>query len=575
MRKYVVCLIVSAMILVNENVVLAQTTENVNPANLEKENDETFTTMSSCESEENYESIFYSEPEETFTSLDSYMNDSCNSEFQDNKETNSYANENNATAIVQEENVNIEETTVDNLVIRNDVIKITEQPSDVTVKAGETFNVQVKAEGTGLKYQWQYCETEGGAWKDFSYANEATLTKKMFASWDGWQVRCVVKDKSGNSAETTAVHLMIRNDVIKITEQPSDVTVKAGETFNVQVKAEGTGLKYQWQYCEAEGGAWKDFSYANGATLTKKMLVSWDGLKIRCYVRNEYGNIEKSNVVTLHLASDNPAWVLNNGILTFLGKIDTKVIQDKDLVESVVIEGATQIPDRAFYNWPNLKSVTIGKSVKKIGNSAFFGCKKLEMLTLSQGLEIIGANAFRENYKISTLVIPTGVTTIGNGAFWDCYNLKKVKLSSTITEMPSAFGGQTKIETIGPAGGNYDLEYSWIDNSEYSQIPDNAFKSMSYLTSAVIEGVKGLGAYTFENCTRLKKVSVGNKVKYIFSGAFHGDISLECVIMSDEIITIGPYEVFDGCNPKMIIYCPINSYAMKWAKQNGIGYVCQ
>ena len=469
-------------------------------------------------------------------------------------------------------------------------LKITSQPSDYTGKAGETATFSVKAEGKNLKYQWQYSKDGGKNWTSFQTSARPSAAKANFQwviadRFNNWICRCQITDESGNSVITGTAKMIVRKDTttLKITQQPTDVTAKDGEAFKIQIKAEGTGLQYTWLYRMKESNRWEVFYNESGtgfetrSTLSRKMQTTWDGLSIKCRIEDEYDNFIESEVVTLQLdvTPEKPTWVLKDGVLTFYGEIKTDEIKEKDTVEKVVIDGATKIPDEAFYNWNNLRDVNIGGSVEVIGSSAFSDCKNLETVTLSEGLKEIYGHAFRNDYKLEKIDIPYGVTSIGGWAFGDCVHLKKVKLPETITSMRSAFAGQTRIQTVGPAGGGYDLEYSWQNNISDSQIPSNAFAQMSNLESAVIEGVESVGVYAFANCTRLHEVSVGNKIKYIFSGAFYECKLLYSVSLSADVIDIGPYEVFDGCSSKLVLYCPKNSYAMNWAKENGIKYECK
>ena len=469
-------------------------------------------------------------------------------------------------------------------------LKITQQPTDYTGKTGETATYSVKAEGTNLKYQWQYSKDGGVSWTNFQTSARPSAAKSNFQwviadRFNNWICRCQITDESGNSVTSEAAKMIVRKDTtaLKITQQPTNVTAKDGEAFKIQIKAEGTGLQYTWLYRMKESNRWEVFYNESGSgfetrsTLSRKMRATWDGLNIKCRIEDEYGNSIESETVTLQLdvTPEKPTWVLNDGVLTFYGEVKTDEIKEKDTIEKVVIDGATKIPDDAFCNWNNLRDVIIGGSVEVIGFSAFSDCKNLETVTLSEGLKKIYAHAFRNDYKLEKIDIPYGVSSIGDYAFGDCVHLKKVKLPETITSMSCAFAGQTRIQTVGPAGGGYDLEYSWTNNIPDSQIPSKAFAQMTNLESAVIEGVESVGVYAFADCTRLHEVSVANKTKYIFSGAFYECKLLYSVSLSADVIDIGPYEVFDGCSSKLILYCPKNSYAMNWAKENGIKYECR
>ena len=59
-----------------------------------------------------------------------------------------------------------------------------------------------------------------------------------------------------------------------------------------------------------------------------------------------------------------------------------------------ILEGATEIGERAFKCCANLQSVTIPESVKKIGYDAFYGCASLASVTIPESVTEIGVRAF-------------------------------------------------------------------------------------------------------------------------------------------------------------------------------------
>ena len=88
-------------------------------------------------------------------------------------------------------------------------IKIASQPIDVTVAEGKQATWKVSAEGNNLKYQWQYKSSANAGWTNFQSATGASMTKTV-GKWNGWQVRCVIKDGNGNyvSSGIVTIHLL-------------------------------------------------------------------------------------------------------------------------------------------------------------------------------------------------------------------------------------------------------------------------------------------------------------------------------------------------------------------------------
>ena len=67
----------------------------------------------------------------------------------------------------------------------------------------------------------------------------------------------------------------------------------------------------------------------------------------------------------------------------------------------------TKISANAFAKCKKLKSVTIGKNIKEIGNKAFSGCKKLQKITIkSKQLKKVGAKAFKGIHKKAKIKVP-------------------------------------------------------------------------------------------------------------------------------------------------------------------------
>ena len=188
-------------------------------------------------------------------------------------------------------------------------LKITSQPQDVMVKAGTTVNFNIKAQGEGLKYQWQVSSSNGERWGNTSLAGNktTTLTLTAAANYDGRLYRCIVTDKYGKTVTSNAAKLSIEKSqaTLKITGQPQDVKAEVGSTTSVSVKAEGEGLKYQWQVSSSNGKRWGNTSLAGNktTTLTFTVLSNYEGRLFRCIVTDKNGNTVTSNAAKVSLGS--------------------------------------------------------------------------------------------------------------------------------------------------------------------------------------------------------------------------------------------------------------------------------
>ena len=86
--------------------------------------------------------------------------------------------------------------------------------------------------------------------------------------------------------------------VVKITAQPKNAVVSLNETAKFTVKATGDGLSYQWYYKNAGSSVWKAAS-GTKASYSIKNTVDRNGRSFYCVVTDQYGNSEKSDVVTM------------------------------------------------------------------------------------------------------------------------------------------------------------------------------------------------------------------------------------------------------------------------------------
>ena len=92
----------------------------------------------------------------------------------------------------------------------------------------------------------------------------------------------------------------------------------------------------------------------------------------------------------------------------------------------------TQIEKNAFRNCTKLKSVTIGKYVKKIGAGAFDGCTKLSKVTWKvDTVTEIPDKAFNNCKSLKTIVIPKTIKKIGKNAYKGCKNVKTIRILTT------------------------------------------------------------------------------------------------------------------------------------------------
>jgi len=207
-----------------------------------------------------------------------------------------------------------------------------------------------------------------------------------------------------------------------------------------------------------------------------------------------------------NVVDDSIGCVIKDGVLIdYIGNSDTVVVPDN----------VTGFKEDIFSWRSDLKSITLGKSVKSIGASAFEKCWNLASIKLSDGVTSIGEHAFLDCNRLAQITIPDSAADIGNNAFENCRKLKSVTIGKGL-------------KTIG----------------------ESAFYECTSLTEITIpDSVTSIGEYAFSGCSKLKKVTIGKNVRQI------GDYT------------------FSTCSFRLTIYGYTGTYAESYAKQNYIDFV--
>lgn len=258
---------------------------------------------------------------------------------------------------------------------------ITKHPESVTVAPNHQAMFTVTAQGTNLKYQWQFqwAHESGEKWSNFGSATANTLARNIPANWNGLKVRCVVSDGNGEQKTSSiAVVTVMEEDDIVIIKQPDNVTVKANAQATFEIQAQGTNLSYQWQFQWPNKDAWNNFGSATAATLTRSIPQNWDGLKVRCIVRNNSKEvISEAATITIDNATviDGVVYELISGRMMVTGFIGTPV----NVVVQEVVDGknVVEIADEAFYQRTTLESIDLPDTIEVIGVRAFAECTNL------------------------------------------------------------------------------------------------------------------------------------------------------------------------------------------------------
>lgn len=285
------------------------------------------------------------------------------------------------------------------------------------------------------------------------------------------------------------------------------------------------------------------------------------------------------------------------GSVTYIG---ASAFEGCSLLSAAVIsEGVKTIGEVAFKGCENLKSATIPGGVTSIGKGVFEACANLESLTLpfvgnsesgyygfSRLGYIFGEDGRDENPEVVPQSLKTvsisGGNSISNNAFSGCVYIQNIYLPETLESISNnAFYGCSSLTSITiPAGvktigensfaGCGGLDYVTVDNNnEAYESRNNCIIRKSDMTlilgcnnSAIPSDVVNITEYAFNDCTKLKTLSIPASVQSIGAAAFGGCGGLESITVdadnvnyyseSNCLIEKESKELLLGCNASVI-----------------------
>ena len=254
---------------------------------------------------------------------------------------------------------------------------------------------------------------------------------------------------------------------------------------------------------------------------------------------------------------DNITWKLENNTLTISGEgempdfysVQNPWSRKVGSITSVIVEdGVTNVGNRAFIDFDNLKRVALPNSVKSIGDEAFSWCYSLENITIPEGVRDISYKAFYYCWNLSTVSIPESVTSIGESAFSCCDELESVNYGGTVAQW----------EAINIADGNFDLITAKIRCTDGVYVPhgtcgENVTWKLDENGTLIISGTGDMYDYTFNETapwfdinSRIESIVIESGVTSIGEWAFGWCYNLNTVKISDTV-KIVPHNAFAAC----------------------------
>jgi hypothetical protein len=232
-----------------------------------------------------------------------------------------------------------------------------------------------------------------------------------------------------------------------------------------------------------------------------------------------------------------------------------------DIFTSITVPNSvTSIGDWAFYSCNNLTSITLSQNLTTIGNHVFQKCSSLTSITIPEGVTDIKTEAFQDCSSLTSVILPTTLTNISTRAFYRCSSLTSINFPENLTSIGSmAFCECTSLESIKFPDSLTLLCAACFEDctslkyvqfgSKLETIDFTSFKGCTSLIGTtttqftgeeqnvliIPDSVKNIGSNSFENCTSLEHVWIGDGCTWIGTEAFAGDTGLITISSRNEV----------------------------------------
>ena len=276
------------------------------------------------------------------------------------------------------------------------------------------------------------------------------------------------------------------------------------------------------------------------------------------------------------------------------------VVITSTVTQDDVVYTVTSFAKNAFYNSPQMTSLTIPKSVTSIKyhRGFFYNCNKLASIVVEEGNPNYdsreGCNALIEtasnkllygtpssfipnsittigvaamtHLNVTTLTIPNSVTTIEDGAFSGCTELTSVYIGTGLEHIgENIFNECNQLKTVeinsnALVSKNYTFEeinvggIFWGSSVEeiilgenVTSVGERAFVRSNFKSLKMSDNLTSIGNYAFWECSKLTSIDFSNNLEYIGQWAFAGCMELPSVTIPRSVKCIDLI-AFQWCN---------------------------
>lgn len=210
---------------------------------------------------------------------------------------------------------------------------------------------------------------------------------------------------------------------------------------------------------------------------------------------------------------------------------------DCSALTSFTIPKSVTTLDSYVFGGAGLKSIVIPETITKISLGAFEGCNNLVSVTLPNTIEGIDNWAFCGSKSLKTINIPQSVKWIGYEAFYDCTSLSNITIQNPAVGISVDAFYKT---------AHYNNKSNWKNGVLY--IGNHLIKANKAISGdcKIKNGTTSIASYAFEECTKLKSITMPDSVCKMSDGAFGNCKALEAAKISNTLKEIEG-GVFSGC----------------------------
>ena len=216
-----------------------------------------------------------------------------------------------------------------------------------------------------------------------------------------------------------------------------------------------------------------------------------------------------------------------------ISSIGYETFKNCEKLSSINLSHVIYVDYEAFLNCSSLAEVNLANTMYILQN-AFEGCTSLESVTLGSSLEVIGAYAFKNCTALTEFVIPDSVTAVESAILEGCTGIKSLTLPKLYwNKLASLFSGYLyggiEIGSYYDASGEYVPAIDLVTVTQQTEIPDSAFENCTKIKAISLpDGVTSIGKYAFYNCSSLEGFKIPDSVTSIGRSAFDGVDPFKC-----------------------------------------------